>query len=103
LLYQQKILQSITVKAKVRLSIEVPCRYIQGVEVQLQSFLTVALDGSKSSASPSCYFTLGECSGIPTRRLGGLQSWSEYFKQKSLLPLLRYKTLIIQSIAQSLY
>jgi len=81
----------------------VPRRYNQGVEVQPQSFLTLALDGSKSSASPSCYFTLGESSGILTRRLGGLQSWSEYFNQKSLLFLLTFKPIIIPSIAQTLY
>lgn len=73
------------------------------MQVQLQSFLTLALDAGKSSALTPHYFNHREISGTLTRRLGGIQSQSVYFKQKNLLPLLGFKPPIIPSIAQSLY
>jgi len=48
-----------------------------GVDIQLHTFLTLALDGGEWSASHPSHFT----PWIKTplyRRLGGPQSWSEY-------------------------
>jgi hypothetical protein len=71
-----------------------------GVEVQLHAFLTLALDGGEWSAPRPVHFTPSE--SAPGRRLGGLQSQSEYGSKKKPSPLSGPKPPTIQSVAQLL-
>jgi hypothetical protein len=66
-----------------------------GVEVELQAFLTLELDGGEWSASPPGCYTWCPLD----RRLGGPQSWTGHSEGKNSQPLPGLKPLIIQPIA----
>jgi hypothetical protein len=65
-----------------------------GIEVQLHSFLTSALDGGEWSTSRLGRFTPGkECQYPSSRRLGGSQGRSGQFtEEKNQLPFPRFET-----------
>jgi hypothetical protein len=65
---------------KVKLSLYAPWRHIEGVEVQLHSFVTSALDRDEWSVSHHGRFTPVKRPWYPVkRRLGKPQSWSGHF------------------------
>jgi hypothetical protein len=51
---------------KLKFSLYMPCRHIGGVEVQLYSFLTSAIDGGKRHALHP-----GERAVVPTEKVAG--------------------------------
>ena len=76
---------------------------VGGVEVQLHSFLTSALDGGESLTSRSSRCALANEPRYPlNRRFGGPRSRCRLFaKEKNILPLPGFEAEIVQPIAFS--
>ena len=74
-------------KGAVKFSLPTPLRHIRLSDVQLQLFLTSALDAS--DLTPQSLYSRKEHRYPLNRRLGGSQSWSVHFgEKKNLLPVL---------------
>jgi hypothetical protein len=77
----------------------------RGVEIQLHTFLTLALDGGEWSASHPSHFTPEKRALVPTIKEAGWNPelvWTWWQREKFLV-LARIRTLVIQLIAWSLY
>ena len=77
-------------KVAVGLSLYKPWRNIGGVDVQLHTFLTLALDGGESLTSRSSWCTPGKENRCPLHRsVSGPWRWCGIFlkKKKSLAPI----------------
>ena len=85
-----------------KISLSTPWTHTWGVEVELHSFLTLALDGSEWLTSSSSCFTPGERTPVPTEQEAGWTPelvWSFCEKRKIPLTLPRFKPWTVQPVA----